>query len=91
MSEYSSSEKISIFNARKLDTSKIWMLFLFFGWSYGSMGSMGKQILFYCTLGGASLWTIYRLFTLNGKMKEYNKKIAFEIGLNHKDIAMLGL
>jgi hypothetical protein len=40
------------------------------------MDKIGKQILFYLTLGGCGIWTLYRLFTLNGAIKEYNKKIA---------------
>ena len=58
-----------------------WLLFLFLGWSYGSMGSMGLQILFYITVGGLGIWALIRLFTLNGAIREYNRKIYEKYGL----------
>ena len=67
------------------------MLFLFLGWSYGSMGQVGKQILFYLTLGGFGIWTLVRLFNLNGAIKDYNKKIAAEVGMDNQEMAILGL
>lgn len=82
---------IEIYNNRKADSTKIWMLFLFLGWSYGSLGSMGKQVLFYLTIGGLGVWTIYRLFTLNGAIKKYNKKVAIESGLSSDDLMKLNL
>ena len=88
MSELSSSDKINIYNSRKLDSLKIWLLFLFLGWSYGSMG---KQILYYLTGGGLLLWAIYRLFTLNGAIKKYNKKVAVEVGIDESDFQKLGV
>ncbi len=91
MSELSTSDKINIYNSRKLDSLKIWLLFLFLGWSYGSMGSMGKQILYYLTGGGLLLWAIYRLFTLNGAIKKYNKKVAVEVGIDESDFQKLGV
>tara|TARA_R110002153_G_scaffold67008_1_gene178778 strand:- start:795 stop:1058 length:264 start_codon:yes stop_codon:yes gene_type:complete len=80
-----------IYNSRKLENSKIWLLFLFFGWSYGSMDKIGKQILFYCTVGGFGLWTLYVLFTLNKKINEHNKKIALQCGFEVTDLLKHGL
>lgn len=91
MSELSTSDKINIYNSRKLDSLKIWLLFLFLGWSYGSMGSMGKQILYYLTLGGLGLWALYRLFTLNGSIKKYNRNVALEVGIDESDFGKLGV
>lgn len=91
MSDYSTSDKINLYNSRKLDATKMWILFLFLGWSYGSMGAMGKQILYYITGGGIGIWALYRLFTLNGKIKQYNKNIALEVGLEGNDLIKLGL
>lgn len=79
------------YNSQKLASSKIWILFLLLGWSYGSMGSMGKQILFYITLGGFGIWAIYRLFTLNNRINCYNKNIAINSGLSSDEIMKLGL
>ena len=79
------------YNAQKLDNSKIWLLFLLVGWSYGSMGKMGKQIFYYLTLGGCGLWTLYRLFTLNKAIKTFNRKLAINCGLGAQDILKLGL
>lgn len=91
MNDYNKNEKLSFYNERKLESGRMWILFLFLGWSYGSMGQMGKQILFYLTLGGLGLWTIYVLFTLSDKIKKFNKNIARQVGLNEEDILMLGL
>ncbi len=55
------------------------------------MNKIGKQIFFYLTLGGLGLWTLYRLFTLNRAMKEYNKKIAIGLGFENKELLQLGL
>ena len=52
---------------------------------------MVKQVFYYLTLGGLGLWALYRLFTLNGAIKKYNRKIATEIGLSAEDILKLGL
>ena len=80
-----------IYNSRKLDSSKIWILFLLLGWSYGSMDQMLKQVIYYLTFGGFGIWTIYRLLTLNGKIKNYNRNIAKESGLSEEDMIKLGL
>lgn len=58
-----------------INPTTAWLMFLFLGWSYGSMGQMGKQILYYLTLGGLGLWTIYRLFTLNSAIRKYNDSV----------------
>jgi len=84
-------EKEIIYNNRKLNNTKTWLLFLFFGWSYGSMGNIGKQILFYITLGGFGLWTLYVMFTLNKKIKCYNRLTAVKIGYKTKDLIKEGL
>lgn len=91
MSNYSRNEKLSFYNERKLESGKMWILFLFMGWSYGSMNQMAKQIFYYLTIGGFGLWTLYVLFTLSGKIKKHNLKVAREVGLEEEDIKMLGL
>jgi len=58
---------------QKADSTKIWLLFLFLGWSYGSLGQPWKQVFFYLTFGGFGFWTIYRLFTLNKAIRKYNE------------------
>tara|TARA_B000000557_G_C20598808_1_gene368788 strand:+ start:268 stop:540 length:273 start_codon:yes stop_codon:yes gene_type:complete len=85
------TQNLLIYNSRKQSSGTIWLLFLFLGWSYGSLGSMVKQIFYYLTFGGLGIWTIYRLITLNGAIKKYNRKIAMEVGLNADDILKLGL
>lgn len=79
------------YNAQKLNGQTIWITFLLAGWSYGSMGQVGKQILFYLTFGGFGLWTLYRLFTLSDDIKSYNKGIALTCGLTNEDLLKLGL
>jgi hypothetical protein len=85
------TNKIMIYQSRKADPTTVWLLFLFFGWSYGSLGKIGLQILFYFTLGGLGLWTLIRLFTLNGSIKDYNRLIASRIGLDNEEKMSLGV
>jgi len=85
------TNKLLIYNSRSVNKTTIWLLFLFLGWSYGSMDKIGKQILFYVTFGGVGVWTLYRLFTLNGAIRDYNKKIAAEAGMDNQEMATLGL
>ena len=80
-----------MYNSSKLDSGKAWILFLFLGWSYGSMDQMGKQIFFYLTFGGLGIWALYRLFTLSGAIKKYNRQVAARVGLEAKEMMMLGL
>ena len=80
-----------VFNHRKVSSTKIWMLFLFFGWSYGSLGQGFKQFLFYITLGGFGLWTLYRLFTLSGAIRKRNRYIAIKCGLTEDELKRLAL
>lgn len=84
-------DKNMAYSAQKLDASTIWLLFLFLGWSYGSMGSIGKQILFYITFGGLGIWTLIRLFTLSGAIRDYNKEIAMRLGFDNSELVQLGL
>jgi hypothetical protein len=55
------------------------------------MGQMGKQILYYITFGGLLMWALYRLFTLNGAIRKYNKQIAYECGFTNDEVIKLGL
>jgi len=84
-------DKQFTYNERKANPTLIWILFLFLGWSYGSLGSIGKQILFYITLGGFGIWAIIRLFTLQGAIRDYNKKIAMELGFSNEELVKMGL
>ena len=79
------------YNSQRLNSTNIWLTFLLIGWSYGSMGSVVKQIFFYITFGGFGIWTLYRLFTLNKAIKNYNKTIALKCGLSSDDLIKLGL
>jgi hypothetical protein len=84
-------EKTFIYQQRQIESGKAWILFLFLGWSYGSMGQMGKQILYYITFGGLLMWALYRLFTLNGAIRKYNKQIAYDCGFTNDEVIKLGL
>ena len=84
-------DNFNLYQERKLDSTKIWVMFLFFGWSYGSMGKMWKQVFFYLTFGGFGIWTIYRVFTLNRAVRKYNRNIAEEVGLSDDTIQKLNL
>lgn len=84
-------DKQFAYNERKVKPTLIWLLFLFLGWSYGSLGKIGIQILYYVTLGGFGLWTLIRLFTLQGAIRDYNKKIAIELGFSNQELVAMGL
>lgn len=85
------NNKLMLYETRKAKSSTIWLLFIFLGWSYGSLDKIGLQILFYLTCGGAGVWALVRLFTLNGAIKEYNRNIANQIGLDNEEMSSLGL
>lgn len=76
------------YDSLKKDSTTIWLLFLFLGWSYGSLGSIGKQILYYVTVAGFGLWGLYLLFNLNKKIKEYNKNVALSLGMTVEELAL---
>ena len=84
-------ENLMIYEATKLNSTVIWLLFLFLGWSYGSMDKVGMQILFYLTAGGFGFWALVRLFTLNSAIKEYNRKKAILANLSSKQMIAMGL
>ena len=84
-------DKQFAYNERKANPTLIWLLFLFIGWSYGSLDKVGIQILFYVTLGGVGVWALIRLFTLQGSSRDYNRKIAMELGFSSEEVIKMGL
>jgi hypothetical protein len=62
-------------------STTVWLLYLFLGWSYGSLGQMGLQILFYVTFGGVGI----------GAIKSHNKNICRRLGLNADEMMQLGV
>lgn len=85
------SNKLMAYEMRKANKSTIWLLFLFLGWSYGSLDKIGLQILYYVTLGGFGIWALIRLFTLSGAINSYNRKIAVQLGFGSQEMATLNL
>ena len=85
------TNKLMAYESRKASTTKVWMQFLFLGWSYGSLNKIGLQILFYITFGGFGIWTMVRLFTLSGSIKKYNRRVAAQVGLSLQEMATLNL
>lgn len=84
-------EELFIYESLKKNSGTTWALFLLVGWSYGSFGQMGKQVAYYLTLGGFGLWALYVLFTLNNKIRNYNRKVAVDVGLSAADLQNLRL
>ena len=84
-------DKSIVYGERKANSTTIWLLFLFLGWSYGSLDKVGIQILFYVTLGGVGVWALIRLFTLQGSIRDYNRKIAMELGFSSEEVIKMGL
>ena len=85
------NSKMMLAQSQMANKTTVWLLFLFLGWSYGSLGKIGLQILFYLTLGGFGLWTLIRLFTLNDSIRTYNLHVADRCGLSHEEKSMLNL
>lgn len=85
------TSKLLAYQNAAANKTTVWLLFIFLGWSYGSMDKIGLQILYYITLGGYGFWLLYRLFTLNGAIKEYNRGIAARVGMDNQEMAVLGL
>lgn len=83
--------KILLAQNQLANKTTTWLLFLFLGWSYGSLGKIGLQILYYITLGGLGLWTLIRFFTLNRAIKKYNKNICIRLRLSADEMLMLGV
>jgi hypothetical protein len=83
--------ELTAYNNQKADSTKVWILFLLLGWSYGSLGKIGTQILYYLTFGGLGVWCLIRLFTLNGDIKKYNREVAMRVGFDHDEITAVGL
>lgn len=84
-------DKQFAYTQRKLNATTIWLLFLLLGWSYGSMGKIGIQILYYITLGGFGIWTLIRLFTLQGAIRRYNATVAKELKFSKDEMVNMGL
>ena len=58
-----------------VSSTTVWLIYLFLGWSDGSFGKIGLQILFYMTIGGLGVWVFIRLFTISSAIKSCNFKI----------------
>ena len=52
---------------------------------------MKTQVLYYITTGGLGIWMAHRLFTLNGAIREHNKKIEMELGFDNSELVQLGI
>lgn len=83
--------KLMAYESRKANPSTIWILFLFLGWSYGSLGKVGTQVAFYLTAGGLGVWTLVRLVNLSKAIKTYNRTIAAQVGLTEQEMFTLNL
>lgn len=73
-------------NLKKTGTA--YLFYFLFGAHYIYLGQIGKQILFWCTIGGFGVWAIIDLFTLGSKVDLVNaptlKKIS-DIERDEKD------
>jgi len=86
-----STQRMMMAQSQLKDSTTIWLLFLFLGWSYGSLDKIGLQILFYLTFGGLGVWAFIRLFTLSGAIKAYNKKVGQRFELTTAEMLQLGI
>lgn len=84
-------DKQFIYAQRSIRPTSTWVLFILFGWSYGSMNKMGLQLMYWLTLGGFGVWALIRLLTLNDAIREYNLTIGRECGFTEDELRQLGL
>lgn len=63
-----------------------YLFWLLFGLHYGYLGAWGKQVLFWCTLGGFGFWWLIDLFRIPGVVEGYNKDVATDVMRNLKAI-----
>lgn len=56
-----------------------YLLWFFFGFHYAYLGKWGLQFLYWITFGGFFIWSIIDLFTLSGKVANYNALIFQQI------------
>jgi hypothetical protein len=89
--QIASMNRINLYNDQKANDTNVWIFFLFFGWSYGSLGKMGLQVAFYLTFGGLGVWTLVRLFTLSNAIKEYNRNVSGRLMLTEQEKIQVGL
>lgn len=75
------TQKLILAQNETVKPGTMWLLFLFLGWSYGSMGKIGKQIAYYLTFGGVGVWFLYRLFALSGAIRKHNNEVYLKYGL----------
>ena len=68
---------VNTYNRRKLDRG-FGQLFAVFGVHYAYMRKPLNQILFCMTLGGAGIWYVYDLFTIQDKIINENDYYALE-------------
>jgi hypothetical protein len=66
-------------------TGTAYLFFLFFGAHYIYLGQIGKQILFWITLGGLGFWALIDLFTIGSKIDKANAPILKKISDIERD------
>jgi TM2 domain-containing membrane protein YozV len=60
-------------------TGTAYLFWFFFGAHYAYLGKLGIQILYWITLGGLGIWALIDLFTMSGKVNNYNADIFQQI------------
>lgn len=82
MEEVIRLQKMTLANQEIVKPSTVWLMFMFLGWSYGSLGKGFAQFFFYITCGGLGVWTLIRFFTLSSSIRQYNNSVYIKHGLN---------
>ncbi|MEP3837609.1 MAG: TM2 domain-containing protein [Algibacter sp.] len=66
-------------------TGTAYLFFFLFGAHYIYLGQIGKQFLFWFTLGGFGIWAMIDLFTLGSKVDKVNSPILIKISDLERD------
>lgn len=60
-------------------TGTAYLMWFLLGAHYAYLGKWGVQILFWITLGGLGIWAFIDLFTMSGKVENYNQQFFRQI------------
>ena len=66
-------------------TGTAYLFWFLLGAHYAYLGKWGVQILYWITLGGLGLWALIDLFTMSGKVDNFNMPILHEIEKKERD------
>jgi TM2 domain-containing membrane protein YozV len=86
LSPDSQSSLEKTYESRRKHLSVAYTCWLLFGFQYLYMGQIGKQFLYWFTLGGFGIWAICDLFQLPKRLNGVNEDIARKLLMEFKSL-----